>query len=297
MAGIENTKRAKAREAKRKQLGLFEDNPPGVDPLWHYFALFRLLQLSQSYWLAHQYVSGASTETKRPSEFEKVLHTYGLFGEVWEVPFWEWWRDRARVHFGSDEVVRVVQTSNGGGPNQMPKTDVQRLVLSVPLIGTRKSILDQVEDILREHNSSWSPTPPPAAYRVIKDRTRKDTMNAAIRAAQARAQLSGPLHAIGERSKLAPKEWKEIDPPALSELTSRHIRRAHVWAENAARGRFPSQDELPNDGYYPKPDYKGSLGDRLAAYVRVSEAALALIPEEQRTSEHRYAGRNRTIVW
>lgn len=87
LAEIGNTKRAKARELKRKQLGLFEENPPGVDPLWHYFALFRLLQLSQSYWLAHQHVSGLSPETERPAQFEKVLHTYGLFGSVWEFRF------------------------------------------------------------------------------------------------------------------------------------------------------------------------------------------------------------------
>lgn len=167
----------------------------------------------------------------------------------------------------------------------------------MPLIGTRTSILKQVEDILRQHQRVWSEVEPTAAYQVIKDKTHRETMNAAIRVVQARAHFDAPLHTVGERSMLAPKEWEAIDPKALSELTSRHIRRAHVWAENAARGKFPSQDKLLKDENYPKFDFRGGLGDRLAAYVRVSEAAIAAIPEEQRTSEHRYAGRNRTIAW
>jgi hypothetical protein len=296
LAGTQFSKRDKAREAKRKQQGLFEENPPGVDPLWHFFALFRLLQLSQSYWLAHQDRFGANPENERPHEYAKVLNTYDLFGPVWEIPFWEWWRDRARMHFGSDEVVRVVGQKQTTEPRDTP-TNVVRLTLSVPLIGTQSGIIRQVEDVLRQHRDSWSPSPPPAAYKVIKDRTRKDTMNAAIRAAQARAHFVVPLHVIGKRSKLAPSKWDEIDPIALTELTSRHIRRAHIWAENAARGRFPSQDPPPKDGFWPKFDFEGGLRDRLAAYARISEEAIAAIPEEKRTSEHRYAGRNRTIAW
>lgn len=167
--------------------------------------------------------------------------------------------------------------------------------MSVPLVGTRTSLLKQIDALLVANTTNWSRKQPLAAYRLIKDRTQRGTVNEAIRTVQARALFGDSLSLAGKRSRYARKDADApMDERALIELASRHSTRAHRWAENAARGRFPSQDKEPKKGAWPKLEPK-EMRERLETYARLSEAAFALIPESQRTSEHRYAGWNRTL--
>ena len=306
-------------EVSRRQYKL------SVEPSWHYFAFFRLLQLSPSYWLAHQAeIEGSPPQTWAPAEFVAVRKTYGVFGAVWETPFWEWWFERAQFAFGIEHepTVQVLgQTAEGIRPDSgtlsalstaitdyfgqdilldaLPAT----LLLAIPLNAGKAEVLKQIESLL-DHSAPVNYMQAAAQFRILKTKTRRLTMNAAIRTVQARAHFGDkPLYVVGNRSKVSP-EWETPEDQTGGEhagkrremafLTSRHIRRAWIWSENAARGRFPDPTPPQDDALWPRFDYE-ALKVRLAMYERASSEAYEQMPEAKRTSEKRYQGRNRTI--
>jgi hypothetical protein len=57
-------------------------------------------------------------------------------------------------------------------------------------------------------------------------------------------------------------------------LTSRHLHRAYLLAENAARAKFPSLDPLPPDTARPGFDYF-QLNRQMRAYIKWAEAEIA----------------------
>ena len=78
------------------------------------------------------------------------------------------------------------------------------------------------------------------------------------------------LFVIGNMAEVSP--INETDPSekrahvldkrrTMEIMTSRHLHRAYTLAENAARGRFPTLDPLPDDPARPKFDFKILLQD------------------------------------
>lgn len=291
---------------------------PRIGGNWRYFALFRLLQLSPSYWLAHEEaISGVSPQSGEPMEFDLVRRTYRLFGPIWEIPFWEWWRTRGERAFGLTGGLGVTALGETTGT---PPTEPERgsignslsaylcapsvpasLLLAIPLVGTKKQLLEEIEHLLAVGLAKAASG---VGYRIVADKTRRETVNAAIRTVQTKAHFGGPLYVVGNRAVIA--DYLRTDDSrdsgygderrTMAMVTSRQLKRAHIWSENAARGRFPSQVPPDKDGDWPAFDFVG-LKSRLDAYAESSLAALALIPEEQRTNEARYAGRNWTVRW
>ena len=133
---------------------------------------------------------------------------------------------------------------------------------------------------------------------------RRETVNHAIRTVQTRAHFRKPLYVVGNRAVVADYLKTDDDKASgygderrtMAMVVSRQIKRAHLWAENAARGRFPCLTPPAADNDWP-PFQFDQLEERLAAYAESSLAALELIPPEKRTSEPRYAGRNWTTRW
>jgi hypothetical protein len=83
------------------------------------------------------------------------------------------------------------------------------------------------------------------------------------------------LFEVGNEADVSPTNWSD---PKLKRnkveankrenmeiFTSRHLNRAYLLAENAARGKFPSFDPLPDDPGRPKFNY-AQLGRRLRSY-------------------------------
>jgi hypothetical protein len=306
-------------EVSRRQYKL------SVEPSWHYFAFFRLLQLSPSYWLAHQAeIEGSPPQTWAPAEFAAVRKNYSVFGPVWEIPFWEWWFERAQFAFGIEHTptVQVLgQTAEAIRPDAsmlgalstavadyfgqdilldaLPAT----LLLAIPLNAGKTEVLKQIESLL-ERSTPVNYMQAAARFRMLKTKTRRTTMNAAIRTVQARAHFGDkPLYFVGNRSKVSPALETPEDQTSgdhaekrreMAFVTSRHIRRAWIWSENAARGRFPDPKAPADDGEWPRFDF-GEIKVRLAKYEKISSEAYEQIPEAKRTSEKRYQGRNRTI--
>ncbi len=289
---------------------------PRIGGNWRYFALFRLLQLSPSYWLAHEEaISGVSPQSRLPTEFELVRQTYGLFGPLWEIPFWEWWVQRGQGAFGLVDPAKPVVLAQTHGQGLTEAAGLSRkvlehfsaadqppsLLLAVPLSGSKAAILAEFERLLDNGRANLNNA---ARYQIITDKTRRETVNAAIRTVQAKAHFGGPLYVAGNRAVIA--EYVRTDDSKASGygderrimamVTSRQLKRAHIWSENAARGRFPSSQPPASDKDWPPFDFQ-ELEPRLAAYAHSSLAALERIPLAQRTNEERYAGRNWTIRW
>lgn len=304
-------KSSNPRAFDRKRYGVFEKSlSRGIEPHWQYFALFRLLQLSESYWLAHREVNaGLTTKEQRPSDFAAVRRTYKLFGDVWATPFWTWWNSGAYEAFGRIETAGPVRllgqlkdatlATSGEKPREK-KTDLlgdAALIVAIPIGMSRREMHAQIDELLD------SQTEPRAAYPIVPTKTRRATLNMAIRIVQARAHFP-TSYVAGNRSRIARMLETDDDPKSgysakrqeMTEYASKLSRRAFLWAENAARGSFPSLERPKPHEFWPAFDYEG-LKRRLSTYVTESTDALSAIPEQDRTSEKRYAGRNRTIRW
>lgn len=287
---------------------------------WRFFDFFRALQISPSYWNFH---AGRRDGSPARSSDDQVVSVYERFGQVWDVPFWTWWFEKAQFQFGIQQVAGVnllgltqentrLSTEELGSLSDTVReycsTDLleqglpSNAFLAVPLKGNRKSILAQVNRILDEQAALGRYVEETSPFRMQKNNIRRDTIRMAIRVAHTQAEFKGePLYVIGRRASIkgyivneASKSEQNDDRRELSMITSRHLWRAYHLAENAARGVFPSFDAPPKSTEWPTIDYK-ALKERLDRYSLVSADALDRIPTEERTSEARYAGRNRSI--
>lgn len=290
-----------------------------LDPDWRYFAFFRLLQISPSYWLAHQLTQGI-TPARLPADFELVFNTYRMFEEVWSRPYWDWWFDIGQYRFGSDRPTTVRQLAAtdrdvmlAGEPLRELADNVtdhygrvlRRLglpatvLLSIPVDQKKDVILRQVGYLIDVARAKQGASQSNASFPMLRNKVRDKTVDKAIRAVQARAEYptrDTTLFALGVRAKLSSAYVKRGKKEAMSQLVSRQLLYAYRLAENAARGRFPSMDKLPEDPNRPVFDYY-LLQEQQRAYAKLSWLALQEIPVELRTNEASFAGPNRTIAF
>lgn len=278
---------------------------------WRYFAFFRLLQISPSYWLAHK-----GEHENLP--LEEVARVYERFGEVWERPYWDWWFDTAQFQFGAEQATSVTKLgltkpqnalSNreieelGSNLRQYYEQDLRRmgrpatLLLSLPLAGDRRSLLRQVEILLDQAFETTELPRSSAPFPLLRNKIRDKTVDRAIRAVHAQAEYpQETLFAVGGRAKLSPSYAASDNREAMTQLVSRHLLRAFRLAENAARGIYPSLDTLPDEQSLPKFDF-GRLQKQLRNYAQLSASALMQIPHDRRSNEDKFAGANRTIAY
>ena len=277
---------------------------------WRYFSFFRLLQVSPSYWRA------SLGEPVDPS----VTRTLERFGDVWNIPYWEWWLDRAQFEFGAPrlpETTVLGATQEGASVDQALLTKLgtelgshlhgahaarghpETLLLAVSLRGTKEQLLQSVGaqlDAWLGGRSLRSTAP----FQMLRERVHHRTVKMALRVAQARALMpDAPLYSIGARANVAPSRdvqeglpvSNSIDRRHMSAHTARHIRRCLVLAENAACGLFPSL--APHSTGMER--FDGSLGERLRSYAELSQAAYAKLPPGAIPGAGFFAGPNRSI--
>lgn len=253
---------------------------------WRYFQFFSFLQISPSYRLAHQLAIGEVKrgDVKLAEDFDEVEKTYKAFGAVWEVEFWMWWIKRAQYQFGISVTPAVHQIASVDGGSEVTDSAVSKayeeleqylradrlvegkpasIVIGVPLHGDRKQIIKQFTKMLDSVYEPATHQRGTAPYQVTRNKIREKTLKDAMKVLRARAALSNkPLFVIGNKSKIAPayetdenKRLRNDDRRRLMEiLTSRHLHRAYLFAEHAARGNFPSLDPLA-DHAHPAFDY------------------------------------------
>lgn len=245
---------------------------------WRHESFFRFLQISPSYRLAHLVATGGIQDLTAcgyvPRDFLDVVKTYEAFGDVWQIDFWNWWVKRAQFQFGlrcQPRVHTIATLQPGADADQQSFEDARAcldqyfsadrvaegkpgsLVIAVPLHGDHAAILREVSKLMDEALCSFGRNSDGAQFKFFINKIRRQTLDDARRVAWARAASpKRPLYVIGNRVGIAAayvteegvKAPKDNRRDLMVIVTSRHLQRALVFSENAARGRFPCSDKV-----------------------------------------------------
>lgn len=290
---------------------------------WRYMEFFNFLQISPSYRLAHLVATGEIDRNSAilPNDFDLLEKTYAAFGDVNRTYFWEWWITTAQYEFresfpptprtilkldleqdAADEVISGAQAALADYVNvdRMAQGSSATLIIALPLHADRKSMLQNLNKLLDQAYAEGDRSIAIARWEIIRNKMRKSMIYKARQVLRSRASYPDePLASIGERTRVSPKNASESHGKGkgasdarrlLQILTSRHLNRAYVLAENAARGRFPSLDPLPEDNGRPQFDYKG-LNREIAAHGRWLEGELDRLSEINERQEARRLAR------
>lgn len=173
------------------------------------------------------------------------------------------------------------------------------LVLAIPVSRDRRRVLREVAALIEKEFGPEDLDKGAASAKLIDNKMRERTLILAMKVLLARASVpSAKLYQVGNGTKIAPQYW--TDPKsrrsagqdtnrALMEIVvSRHLRRAYLLAENAARGRFPSLDPLPVDPGRPEFNYR-MLGKQLRDYVKWGNKRVAEIKAQRARDQRRKA--------
>ncbi|WP_423680491.1 hypothetical protein [Undibacterium sp. WLHG33] len=245
---------------------------------WRHENFFRFLQISPSYRLAHLAATGGVQDLAAcghvPQDYADVVKIYEAFGDVWQTDFWNWWVKRAQYQFGlrcPPRVHRFATLQPGADADQQSLDDAQAcldqyfsadrlaegkpgsLVIAIPLHADRATIMREVSKLMDEAEQSFGPDADTGQFKFLVNKIRRQTLDEARRVAWARAAApKQPLYVIGNRVGIAAayvtKEGvrapKDNRRDLMVIVTSRQLKRALVFSENAARGRFPCSDEV-----------------------------------------------------
>ena len=245
---------------------------------WRHESFFKFLQISPSYRLAHLVATGGIRDLRAsgqvPRDFLDVVKTYEAFGDVWQTDFWNWWVKRAQYQLGlrcPPRVHRFAALQPGADADQQWLDDLRAsldqyfaadrlaegkpgsLVIAVPLHADRATILREVSKLMDEAVQSSGPGVDTGQFKFLVNKIRRQTLDEARRVAWARAAApKQPLYVIGNRVGIAAayvteegvKAPKDNRRDLMVIVTSRQLKRALVFSENAARGRFPCSDEV-----------------------------------------------------
>lgn len=176
-------------------------------PLEPYWLLFSYLRVSPSYELARQAVAAQEPPANAPDDFDQVLYTYRLFGDVHQNFFPVWWRECASKLYGTPHEYR------GKGQALLK---FARMKFDI--------------DVLRR-----------GARSLIARATKPESMGGYQLAA-----CINPDDVHAKAVNLAKDaHWNKDDEEARSRRDlktnlRRDLDRAERVAENAARGRFPT---------------------------------------------------------
>lgn len=248
--------------------------------LWHEYLI-----LSPSYDLARKSRQGLLTgDEALPSDFEAVLSVYDDLGPVEYDAFSEWWMER-RIRlfgfggFGRPSVVQLGVMDEGCDDaavsqigdelkayhNQQWEEQGQPLALlaAIPVGLPKAQIIMQLTAMIEElPDSRFTKRSMNAKYTLTGTKLHRDAVVKYRDCLTMRARWQkAPLWLIGSLTKvsdiyserLKPQvarlyshEEQMADREAIKFPTSRAIKRAHMIAENAARGIFPSYKPCPH---------------------------------------------------
>jgi len=300
------TERATALSRAKYELSVVAD--------WRYRQFFSFLQISPSYRLAHLIAVGELDRTAQllPSDFERVEATYRAFGDVSRTQFWNWWLEKAQYQFGvsaapkAKTLLRVdvrqtvteemIATTHGELDefvlvDRPAQGSLATLVLAIPLQNDRKALLKQVSQLIEAAYGKEREQQGIAPYHMVRNKMREQTLIMAMRVLRARAaRPKDKLFVIGNLTNVSPAHWSDVKLKRdkveankrenMEILTSRHLHRAYLLAENAARAKFPSLDTLPPDAARPGFDYV-QLHQQMKSYIKWAEGKLAKLEVRQ----------------
>lgn len=268
-----------------------------------FWYLFLLLRVSPSYELARRIQLGPLTQEDHeslPNDFEDVLKTYEILGDVYQVTFTKWWLGRGRHAIGQPvepKVTRHAVLLAGAEMESYELKDLNALrrddgwpdamLLSVPLGMDRAKVLKQVGRVLDEvlekyRQAGLSPEAPAPPARIQMQRTNTDklvdTLGKGVRLLYQRAEYPGlSLLAFAKRTipnRAGPKAKSKLrvdrddSDNTLRTSANRELKKFERIAENAARGRYPSDQPICSAPY--SPDTYRLIGERLKSIKRIA---------------------------
>jgi hypothetical protein len=281
-----------------------------VAPTAGFQLMFEFLRLSPSYELARKYRTKGLSQRESaslPADFDQVLKTYELLGDVSTEFFRSWWLKRGLQVFGNPYKkprVHCIGVLNAGKTIELtemasPITSYLNnerneeglnasLVLSVPLTLKRSELLKQISRLIAENNSVETEVDQKPKLILVSKRLRPDVLFKGLRLLWLKAaKPNWELWRLGSKAELSQSYSKELDPNApkkvktdlekddriiMSKITSRYLTKYEAIAENAARGLFPTDRPVLSVGY----DYQ-LIAKRLHArsiLIREKKAAI-----------------------
>ena len=257
-------------------------------PGWHvrpkigYELMFEYLRLSPSYELARKQVTVGLSEEEQaslPSDFNQVLATYDLLGDVQHILFRQWWIKRGIKVFGnpysrpkvhelaelpSDVDIGLValkdNLSNYLNETRRDEGLAASLLLSIPLGRRKGEVLKQVSDLLDKYEPHSSETAQQPHLKLMGQRLRAKVLFNGLRLLWFKAAKPEWSHwRLGAKARLSETYSKELDASTerkdytedskvdrilLGKITYRALRKYNRIAENAARGKFPCEDAV-----------------------------------------------------
>jgi hypothetical protein len=252
-----------------------------IRPTVGYELMFEFLRLSPSYELARREAVGELTAVELkglPPDFDEVRRTFALLGDVQAVLFRTWWLQRGLRVFGSPNArprVHELSAFPGGRDIDLATVvpsieryleDARRdeglagsILLAVPTDGRRSEVLAQVARLLDQHVGTAVPVRRPLLA-LQGQRLRAKVLFNGIRLLWIRAaRPKWELWRLGAKARLSPtysavlsvdaprkvaSDREMIDREMMSKITYRALIKFEATAENAARGRFPSDQEV-----------------------------------------------------
>jgi hypothetical protein len=240
---------------------------------------YEYLRLSPIYLLAHKQrtTKGGLTEEQiklLPDDFDEVLKTYDAFGDVYKYPFRTWWVWHGVTLFGMaktkpcakplafvanghetniEACMHSLSTYIKGVNNPIGKSlQPSYMLMAVPLTGSREDILKAVSDIIDQSclNAVTSP------YSLNGERFHIDMLTKGLRLLYKRAEDPKiRLWSLGAKARIS-KTYEDLEgdekindknaerTEKLAILTSAMFRNSVSIMENAARGKFPCNNEI-----------------------------------------------------
>jgi hypothetical protein len=266
-------------------------NQPG----WHtrptvaYELMFEYLRLSPSYELARKAnQEGLSDEDKKnlPADFDKVLKTYKLLGDVQKILFRYWWVERGLRIFGNPykkpKVHLISDIQNG---KELTARDVasdldiylqgarteegleRTLLIALPVGLKKTEYKKQIEKILAELKDETKEAE--SKIRLHGQRLRAPVLFKGLRLLWFKAaKPKWAAWRLGAHSRFSDSYSKELDVTntrrldresteiydrlMMTKITTRALKKYEAIAENAARGKFPCEDPVEQlDFNYP----------------------------------------------
>jgi hypothetical protein len=234
-------------------------------PDWRYELLVDYLKLSPSYSLACSEKKPLLKTSQLPKDWKKVKATYSDFGNVHKIRESQWWTSVGQHLFGIKAARSEVFVLGNSAEELVLNEDMKQaaqawaemskpnsLLIAIPINQTKLSALRQIREIIKQTEFTVSKSTIEPKYKLLPTKLREHTLAHGVTALKL-YKGGMQLWEIGYQLGLSEASSRDIDhgkdvatnKAYLQIMASKLIHKAELIAENAARGRFPSDKSFP----------------------------------------------------
>lgn len=221
---------------------------------WKYELVVDYLKASPSYGAISRLLKKGINPNKLIKDGQTIAQVVNDFGPIYKIQELDWWTSYGMHLYGVEkpsQEVRVLGELNAKTKSLTAKYHSDDyLVLEIPLSLSITEASKQFKKLATQHNfSNVKPAKVTPKYQLLKSKLSRRTLQLGLDALR-QYKNGAPLWAIGNSLKLNlnqcfdPKyeamEKYSYNKELLGIAASKLIRTAALVAENAARGRFPS---------------------------------------------------------